>query len=560
MTKKATRAGSSRSPYAVAGLVALAAVTASCIGAADPGEAARSARAPSSRQEARASEARTTSCASLRRAAKRLRRGYVPRLSPDVLVIPRPPNYIGAPTDPPHNAPRSELTNVPLLLYGPGFVRSRGEISGRASMADVAPTIAELVGFEEAPETRGDALGAALVRNPPGRRPALVVTLVWDGGGWNVLRRHRGSWPFLRSLLRRGSSYPRMDVGSAPTMTAPIHTTLGTGVFPRRHGIAALNVRIGYGEYMDPMLFADPSAIRVPTLADVYDRRRGNRPLIGLLGSSSWHLGMIGHGASFPGGDFDTVVLVDEFGATRTNHELYSLPAIGDTARRARLEQRLDASDGELDESWEGESLEHIQARNGNPSAVRYEQWLLERLIAAEGFGEDDVPDLLFVNFKAADEAGHRWGMGSNRVARVLTSLDRALRDLVRALNRDVGNGRWVLALTADHGQMPSPEDTGGWAIRGAELALDANRRFDRNDNGIDLVDKVVSAGLYVTGTELRANDVDLRDIADWTLRYTSHDNLTRPTVPPYWEGDLEERLFSGALVRRRVADLDCEP
>jgi hypothetical protein len=425
-------------------------------------------------------------------------------------------------------------------------------------MADVAPTIAELVGLEGGLTMAGKKLDGALVPRPR-RRPALVVTVVWDGGGWNVLREHRRRWPFLRHLLALGSSYPRMDIGSAPTMTAPIHTTLGTGVFPRRHGVAALKVRAGYDEYIDPMLFADPSAIRVPTLADVYDRRRGNRPLIGLLGSSNWHLGMIGHGSSFSGGDSDTVVLVDEFGKTRTNPQLYSLPPIEDADVRARLGQRLDASDGKLDDKWDGAPLEHIQARNGNPAAVNYEQWLLERLIAVEDFGDDDVPDLLFVNFKAADEAGHYWGMRSRRVGRVLAALDRALRDLVRTLNRDVGIRRWVLALTADHGQMPLPEHSGGWAIRGAELAADANSRFDRNNNGVPLVDKVVSAGLYVAGAERRANGVALSDIANWVLRYTARANLTGQ-APANWDGNLDERVFVGALVRRRVAGLHCEP
>jgi hypothetical protein len=532
--------------------VALIALVAACTGTPETGPAQPSVRQPVLSEP-------SNPCGSLRREAERLRRGYVPGLSPDVAVIPREPSYIGGEAAPPHNAPWTALTNVPLLLYGPGFIRSRGEITERASMVDVAPTIAELVGLHEAPPMAGEVLDDALVRNPR-EMPALVLTLVWDGGGWNVLQEHRGRWQYLRRLLRRGASYPRMDVGSAPTMTAPVHTTLGTGVFPRRHGVAALNVRVGYDEYVDPMLFADPSAIRVPTLADVYDRGRGNRPLIGLLGSSNWHIGMIGHGASFPRGDLDTAVLVDEFGGTRTNRRFYSLPTIGSSDLRTLLEQRLDASDGKLDERWEGAPLEHIQARNGNPSAVRYEQWLLEQLIAAEGFGDDDVPDLMFVNFKAADEAGHRWGMSSVRVAQVIAELDRALRNLVRTLNRDVGAGRWVLLLTADHGQMPSPEDSGGWPIHGAELADDVNHRFDRNDNGVDLVDKVVSAGLYVTRPELRANDVRLRDLAEWALRYTARDNLTRPAPPPYWQGNVAERLFVGTLVRRKVVGLDCDP
>jgi hypothetical protein len=95
---------------------------------------------------------------------------------------------------------------------------------------------------------------------------------------------------------------------------------------------------------------------------------------------------------------------------------------------------------------------------------------------------------------------------------------------------------------------MPLPEDSGGWAIHGAELGADANSRFDRNHNGIDLVDKVVSACLYLTRAELRANGVASSEIADWVLRYTARANL-RGQAPANWHGDLDQRVFVGALV-----------
>src|SRR5918997_1552601 len=52
----------------------------------------------------------------------------------------------------------------------------------------------------------GSAAGAAwsAVHRAP---PRLVVVVVWDGGGWNVLERWPDAWPTLGRMMRAGISY-----------------------------------------------------------------------------------------------------------------------------------------------------------------------------------------------------------------------------------------------------------------------------------------------------------------------------------------------------------------
>ena len=458
-------------------------------------------------------------------------------------MIPREPNYVGSRDKPVHSGPWDYLAEVPLVIHAPGLVAT-GDVRERASMEQVAPTIAAWIGARMSG------------RRLPGFRstgsPSLTVVVVWDGGGWNVLREHPRDWPFLRSVFERSLVYRNFEIGSSPSVTPPVHATLGTGRLPREHGIPGLRTRRGPGEYVDPFLNLDPSGLRVPTLAERIVEQTDGRAKAAVLASVNWHLGMIG---SAPG----PVVLIRETGEIYTNNDLFTLPQIGDYERVRREVNRLDAADGEHDVRWRGHDLADPLVRYASPAHVRYQQALLERLIALERLGRDRWQDVLFVNFKSVDDAGHNWGMTSKETGETLRATDDALRRLMRFLDREVGRGRWATLITADHGQTPYPEESGAWPIGGAELQRDVNERFDRNDNDVPLADRVSSPGVYVNREELQANDVSLDRIARWVAGYTVGENLKEgESMPSAFEGREDEPLFDAALAGSRLAGLSC--
>jgi hypothetical protein len=513
-------------------------------------------RRPAPAPPAAATRPAAGSCAGLGRLAARIRRGYVPFASPDLMLIPRAPNYVGSPSIPPHSGPWDYLARVPLVFYGPGVVAPAGPLPAPATTADIAPTLASLVGFGGWPARAGRSLGR--VARPGRPRPRLVVVIVWDGGGWNALRRHPLAWPHLRRMSRRGASFPRMMIGSSPSVTAPVHATLGTGAWPRAHGIPALNVRTPEDDYTDPLLYLDPGALRLSTLADLYDVAADNQPVVGMLASANWHLGMIGHGAAHPGGDRDPVVLLDEDGRTYSNEAIYSLPSIDDPARLESLTRALDGADGRADGAWRGFTLEgDLFVKKGNPARVAYEQHLLERLIASSRFGADEHPDMLFVNFKATDEAGHRWGPGSWQVGRVIAAQDRALGRLTGFLDRRVGRGRWAVVVTADHGQMPYRRESGAWAIAGGELLRDINARFDGDGDALDVAGRVVSSGVYLHRSEVADNGLRAGAIARWVSSYTVAQNA-QEELSGTWKRRAQEVLFDAVMVHDRVVARSC--
>ncbi len=83
---------------------------------------------------------------------------------------------------------------------------------------------------------------------------------------------------------------------------------------------------------------------------------------------------------------------------------------------------------------------------------------LARRAIAAEKLGKHDTADLLCLSFSSNDAIGHCWGPDSQEVLDVTLRTDEIIKDLLTYLDRQVGAGRYVLVLTADHGVCPLPE------------------------------------------------------------------------------------------------------
>jgi predicted AlkP superfamily pyrophosphatase or phosphodiesterase len=495
-------------------------------------------------------------CSGVPTLVERVRRGWYPGRSPLLSFVVSRPHYIGRPEMPTHTGPWGFLVDVPLVLYGPGVIARRGTIDRPASLVDLAPTTARLIGYDGWRRGSGRVLNEALAPGSPS--PRLVVTIVWDGAGDNALEAHPRSWPFLRSLGDRGASFANATVGSTPSNTPPIHATIGTGAFPRDHGVVSVTQRAGPGRYVDPWLNNEPTSLEVPTLGDLYDKDAGNLPLIGVVATVNWHLGMIGHGGELEGGDRDLAALFDSSGTTYGNSADYEVPPMSETAALEDSTRALDGSDGALDGEWRGHDLSDPALLNSSPAFVGFQQRMIERVIDEHDFGRDRVPDLLYVNIKQSDVAGHNWGIYSDEVGDVLEAQDAALRSLVRFLDSHVGRRRWALAVTADHGMMPYPRDSGGWAISGAEMKKDLNAEFDNSDNGVDLIDRVSAHGADVNLKELDANATSLDDIAEWLTHYRLAHNAGDRAIPRYLRGRERELLFDAIVIRGRKAVVDC--
>jgi hypothetical protein len=102
-----------------------------------------------------------------------------------------------------------------------------------------------------------------------------------------------------------------------------------------------------------------------------------------------------------------------------------------------------------------------------SPASVRYsglfpafEADAMIAMIEREPLGEDNVADLVLLNYKCADFVGHKYGPDSNELRATLSEMDGQLARILSALEAKVGSN-YLLAVTADHGmpsEPPSPD------------------------------------------------------------------------------------------------------
>ncbi|HZD79607.1 MAG TPA: alkaline phosphatase family protein, partial [Actinomycetota bacterium] len=341
-------------------------------------------------------------------------RGYFPGRGGDVQIIPTYPNFVNGGLT--HATPYAYTQEVPLFLYGPGYVRP-GVYPRRATLADIAPTAGALLKFPfHAPD--GTAQQQALLPADQRPLPKLLVTMVWDSAGWDVLDRWKDDWPYLRSLLPEGALFTDVTVGSSPSNTPTGHSIIGTGAFPRRTGFVDEYIRVN-GRIQKPNA-EGPAFLLQPTLADLYDRAMGNRPIVGGIASLSAHITMMGHGSLWGGADRDLAVTREaQFGPTGGAESdvwnltdamapFYTFPGYVNSLPPVTAYTRsLDQADGQLDDAWRGHPFTRLHNGFDTPARSPYQEALIETMVQREGFGRDDVPDLLDLNYKAIDTIGH---------------------------------------------------------------------------------------------------------------------------------------------------------
>jgi predicted AlkP superfamily pyrophosphatase or phosphodiesterase len=356
-------------------------------------------------------------------------------------------------------------------------------------------------------------------------------------------------------MMENGVTYTRATVGSNPSVTPAVHTTLGTGVFPDEHGVTGVPVRDEQGVVVDSFLEGESSRfIEVPTIAERWDERNDNKALIGMLGYEPWHLGMIGRGAEKPGGDRDDGIWLDtETNEWKTNPAHYSLPrSVSGTTGLEGYIAELDAADGKVDDAWlDNEILATPDRWEETPAFIRYHRDALENMILKGGYGQDRITDLLFTNFKQIDRVGHYFNMNSQEVNESLLMTDEVLGDLLEFLDLRVGRGRYVVFLTADHGQQPDAADIRGYGIDPNEIKDDLNEEFG------EVVRAVWPTEVFLLDEEMERRDVEVADIARFLGGYRLKDNLTDDET---FTGrfSANDPLFETAIPAALLENLDC--
>jgi predicted AlkP superfamily pyrophosphatase or phosphodiesterase len=331
--------------------------------------------------------------------------------------------------------------------------------------------------------------------------PQLVVLIAVDQMRGDLLDRYAEIYTGgFRRFLEQGYRFSEASHAHAHTETAAGHATISTGVFPSRNGIVSndWDERRGdtwasmyaLGDSLSPVvdfpalegrsprnmlrtgladwiLAADPEARAVAlSLKD-----RAAITLAGLSKAETYWISPTA--ARFVTSTFyrsDYPEWVTRFNETRMP-EIVADSIWAQTVPEAyRHLARADSATYEFDgihttfphlawiEAGEDFTARNAWALTAQPRADRAVRELAQEAVKALRLGQRGHLDYLGLSFSSTDYVGHAFGPFSQEQLENLMHLDRQLGELFAFLDEQVGVGRWVAGLTADHGVMTTPE------------------------------------------------------------------------------------------------------
>ena len=351
-------------------------------------------------------------------------------------------------------------------------------------------------GQATAPESQdAEALGDANEASEARRNdtPRLAVMIVVDQMRAGYLEELGNDFTGgLARILRGGTSFRNAWVDHAYTNSFPGHTTAMTGSYPRHHGVTD-NVWHEVG----------PEGPVIRSAASLIGRRDGAAYELGRQTIAEWvvarsprsQFAAIGSNAAtqiYPGQLAGPVFWLSggEDGYITGPNYAAELPDWVADFNRSRLSElasetwnstipqsvvrRIRPDDVGFENNGDATHFPFSAAASGTPplewisSSPFSDQATLElaaRAIDELELGQDDAPDVLAISLNALDDIGHAYGPYSHEQTDAVLALDRNLEAFMEALDAQVGEDKWVLAITADHGVAPATE---GLRMRGS--------------------------------------------------------------------------------------------
>src|SRR5581483_860750 len=430
-------------------------------------------------------------------------RAYFSGRTGQLLIVPREGDFITrADVAYMHGSPWTYDVAIPLMFAGPMVIT--GTYSTPATQQDVAPTLAAALGIQMPPTTTGRVLQ---VLRTGSARPRVVMLLVLDGMRRDYFDRYAASMPTLTALRQRSAWFTQAQVNFLPTNTAAGHSTISTGADPRMHGITGVSVyERTQRRRHDFFAGGTPQDLMALTLADVWQLETSGRAIIltqGSIGRAATPLA--GHGACQLNGAPVVLASYDQdTGNWTSNPNCFRLPAY--------LKDRNAKTLWSASDKWMGHKIDSTEAVRYSALFPKFEADAMAAMMEREPLGEDNVPDLILLNYKAADFVGHKYGPDSDEMRITLGEMDAQLKRLLSALEAKVGKD-YLLALTADHGMPPEPSSPDRRHLA-SSIVDRLHEKFDPEAKQLITSFEPENGQIFVDEDRLSSLGLTLRDLA----------------------------------------------
>ncbi len=400
-------------------------------------------------------------------------------------------------------------------------------------------------------------------------KPKLVVVLVIDQFRGDYLDRFRDDFKTpngFNLFLKRGAYFTDCYYDYANTMTAPGHSTVGTGAYTDGHGIS-LNE------------WWDLKRSTTHPVSSVEDERYA---VVGDPESTEPGASPRNEMASTLG---DEVVLATQGRAKLFGVSLKDRAAILTSGHASKGAFWLDHADGKfISSTYWGKQLpgwaeafnasgkrdaaiKEAGARAGHfyddvgktPASVKYLLDFSKALVEGEQMGRHEVTDVLTISISSTDILGHAVGPDAPEQRAMINAIDVDLNDFFMWLDKHVDGGMgevWV-AVTGDHGVAPVPAVAAKEGMPAANF--DAKKLVDELNARMNQRFSAGEKKHYIFASELPYVEIDPRAFAGTKVTEAEAEGAVaemlpeamEATLPPAPTGVSQERLDARPMVRR---------
>ncbi len=335
-------------------------------------------------------------------------------------------------------------------------------------------------------------------------RPRLAVILVVDQMRADYVQMYGHQWTRgLRRLLDTGAQFPLAAYPYGYTVTCAGHATISTGNVPAHHGMIgnawhdrelrknvactedASVTSVPFGgrdgsehhspKYLATNTLADElraQSAQAPTVVGLSLKARSALTLAGRPSPSTYAVWEEDDGTWATSSAYTTTPwpVIDTWAQANPTRAMY-----GRTWERLLPEPSYLYADSLPGEPTPGTFPHALTSKSGQPDDAFVSLWerspfsdqalgqMAAHVVRELKMGQrSGVTDLLGVSFSALDLVGHAFGWHSHEVQDTLARLDVTIGQLLDVLDATVGRDNYVIALSADHGVAPMPEQTDG--------------------------------------------------------------------------------------------------
>ncbi len=376
------------------------------------------------------------------------------------------------------------------------------------------------------------------------QEPKLVVGIVVDQMCYDYLYRFYDQFgkDGFRRLMDKGTHFRNVTYNYVPTYTGPGHASIYTGTTPANHGIVSNDwFHREWGTDVNcvedttvksvgndsPDGLCSPHFLRANTITDQLKLTYPDAKVVGVSIKDRSAILPAGHMADgaywydHASGKFITSSFYKETLPTWVSN-FYTAHPVGNYMNQEwnLLQPAESYTYKDLDNTpyehliggkttptfpYDFRNLtleEQLETFTTLPFANTYLTDFAIEALRGEQLGKDAQTDMLTISFSTPDIAGHAFGPYSLEMEDMYLRLDREIARLLATLDKEVGKGKYVLFLTADHAVVPVPQLLTDKKLPGGYLFLQPRAQELRDACikmfGADVIETIENNNIYL--------------------------------------------------------------